>query len=151
MTTKFPTIIHRMSSTYSRWTSNRNMTGSDRSKEPPARNRQERYEFIKEWAEDVRTHPDDGWGEQVHHSSTPHSSLRDMYMEPRRPETGVQATARSPESRRLKLGFSPSNPRNVQQELTRTWSRAMANVRRIHGFSPVANTLSSAPSEGGVG
>lgn len=41
------------------------MTGSDRSEEPPARNRQERYEFIKQWAEYVRTHPDDDWGEQV--------------------------------------------------------------------------------------
>jgi hypothetical protein len=30
-----------------------------------ARNREERLRFIREWAEYVRTHPDDDWGEQV--------------------------------------------------------------------------------------
>jgi hypothetical protein len=30
-----------------------------------ARNREERIQFIREWAEYVRTHPDDDWGEQV--------------------------------------------------------------------------------------
>lgn len=29
------------------------------------RNRRQRYEFIKQWAEYVRTHPDEQWGEQV--------------------------------------------------------------------------------------
>jgi len=33
--------------------------------EKHARNREERIQFIKEWAEYVRTHPDDEWGEQV--------------------------------------------------------------------------------------
>lgn len=30
-----------------------------------ARNRRERLRQIREWAEYVRTHPDDDWGEQV--------------------------------------------------------------------------------------
>lgn len=30
-----------------------------------ARNREERLRFVREWAEYVRTHPDDDWGEQV--------------------------------------------------------------------------------------
>jgi hypothetical protein len=29
------------------------------------RNQRQRYAFIKEWAEYVRTHPDEDWGEQV--------------------------------------------------------------------------------------
>ena len=33
--------------------------------EKHARNREERIQFIKEWAEYVRTHPDGEWGEQV--------------------------------------------------------------------------------------
>ncbi|MFC7079023.1 hypothetical protein [Halorussus caseinilyticus] len=33
--------------------------------EKHADNREERIQFIKEWAEYVRTHPDDEWGEQV--------------------------------------------------------------------------------------
>ena len=33
--------------------------------EKHARNREERLQFIREWAEYVRTHPDDDWGEQV--------------------------------------------------------------------------------------
>lgn len=33
--------------------------------EKHARNREERLRFIREWAEYVRTHPDDVWGEQV--------------------------------------------------------------------------------------
>jgi hypothetical protein len=30
-----------------------------------ARNREERLRFVREWAEYVRTHSDDDWGEQV--------------------------------------------------------------------------------------
>ena len=41
------------------------MSNSDPVDEQFARNQQERYEFIKAWAEYVRTHPDDDWGEQV--------------------------------------------------------------------------------------
>ena len=33
--------------------------------EKHARNHEERLRFIREWAEYVRTHPDDDWGEQV--------------------------------------------------------------------------------------
>jgi hypothetical protein len=33
--------------------------------EKRARNREERLRFVREWAEYVRTHPDDDWGEQV--------------------------------------------------------------------------------------
>lgn len=41
------------------------MSDSPNLKEKHARNREERIQFIKEWAEYVRTHPDDDWGEQV--------------------------------------------------------------------------------------
>lgn len=41
------------------------MSNSDPVDAHLARNQQERYEFIKEWAVYVRTHPDDDWGEQV--------------------------------------------------------------------------------------
>lgn len=41
------------------------MTSSDQVDGHLARNQQERYAFIKEWAEYVRTHSDDDWGEQV--------------------------------------------------------------------------------------
>lgn len=42
-----------------------NMSNSDPVDDHLARNQQERYAFIKQWAEYVRTHPDDEWGEQV--------------------------------------------------------------------------------------
>lgn len=42
-----------------------NMKDSETLEEKHEKNRQQRYEFIKEWAEYVRTHPDDDWGEQV--------------------------------------------------------------------------------------
>lgn len=41
------------------------MSNSSQLDDKHARNRQERLRFIKEWAEYVRTHPDDDWGEQV--------------------------------------------------------------------------------------
>lgn len=44
------------------------MTGSetrDALAEKHARNRERRLQRIKEWAEYVRTHPDDDWGRQV--------------------------------------------------------------------------------------
>lgn len=41
------------------------MNDSKTLEEKHAQNRQQRYAFIKEWAEYVRTHPDDDWGEQV--------------------------------------------------------------------------------------
>lgn len=41
------------------------MTNSDKLDEKRAQNRRERYEQIKEWAEYVRTNPDEDWGEQV--------------------------------------------------------------------------------------
>lgn len=42
-----------------------NMSHSNPVDKQLARNQQQRYTFIKEWAEYVRTHPDDDWGEQV--------------------------------------------------------------------------------------
>ena len=39
------------------------MTNSDERDEKHARNRRERYEQVKTWAEYVRTHPDEDWGE----------------------------------------------------------------------------------------
>jgi hypothetical protein len=41
------------------------MTNSDEHDEKHARNRRERHDQIKAWAEYVRTHPDEDWGEQV--------------------------------------------------------------------------------------
>lgn len=41
------------------------MKNSNGREEKHARNRRERYEQIKSWAEYVRTHPDEDWGEQV--------------------------------------------------------------------------------------
>lgn len=41
------------------------MSNSDALEEKAARNREQRREFVEEWAEYVRTHPDDDWGEQV--------------------------------------------------------------------------------------
>lgn len=41
------------------------MTGSEERERKQARNRRRRLRRIKEWAEYVRTHPDDDWGEQV--------------------------------------------------------------------------------------
>jgi hypothetical protein len=41
------------------------MTNSETLEDKHERNQRQRYEFIKEWAEYVRTHPDDDWGEQV--------------------------------------------------------------------------------------
>ena len=41
------------------------MSNSSNLEEKHAENRRERLEFIKEWAEYVRTHPDDEWGPQV--------------------------------------------------------------------------------------
>lgn len=41
------------------------MTNSDPVDDQLAQNQQERRAFIKEWAEYVRTHPDDDWGKQV--------------------------------------------------------------------------------------
>ena len=41
------------------------MRNSETLAEKHEKNRQQRYEFIIEWAEYVRTHPDDDWGEQV--------------------------------------------------------------------------------------
>jgi CRISPR/Cas system CSM-associated protein Csm4 (group 5 of RAMP superfamily) len=41
------------------------MSNSEILEEKHERNRRQRYAFIKEWAEYVRTHPDDDWGEQV--------------------------------------------------------------------------------------
>lgn len=41
------------------------MTGSEDRERKQARNRQRRLEQIRAWAEYVRTHPDDDWGEQV--------------------------------------------------------------------------------------
>lgn len=41
------------------------MTDSPDLDEKHARNREERLRFIREWAEYVRTHSDDVWGEQV--------------------------------------------------------------------------------------
>lgn len=45
--------------------SKQSMTDSPDLDEKHARNREERLRFIREWAEYVRTHPDDVWGEQV--------------------------------------------------------------------------------------
>jgi hypothetical protein len=41
------------------------MINSETLEDKHERNQRQRYEFIKEWAEYVRTHPDDDWGEQV--------------------------------------------------------------------------------------
>lgn len=41
------------------------MTSSERVDESLARNREQRRAFVVEWAEYVRGHPDDDWGEQV--------------------------------------------------------------------------------------
>ncbi|WP_158059316.1 hypothetical protein [Halorussus halophilus] len=41
------------------------MSNSPELEQKHADNRQERLEFIKEWADYVRTHPDDVWGPQV--------------------------------------------------------------------------------------
>jgi hypothetical protein len=41
------------------------MINSEPLEDKHERNQRQRYEFIKEWAEYVRTHPDDDWGEQV--------------------------------------------------------------------------------------
>ena len=41
------------------------MTDSPDLDEKHARNRKERIRFIRQWAEYVRTHPDDVWGAQV--------------------------------------------------------------------------------------
>lgn len=41
------------------------MTDSDRIEAKQARNRAQRLERIRAWAEYVRTHPDEVWGEQV--------------------------------------------------------------------------------------
>ena len=41
------------------------MRNSETLEEKHEKNRQQRCAFIKEWAEYVRTHPDDDWGEQV--------------------------------------------------------------------------------------
>lgn len=45
--------------------SKQSMTDSPDLDEKHARNREERLSFIREWAEYVRTHSDDVWGEQV--------------------------------------------------------------------------------------
>lgn len=42
-----------------------NMINSEILEDKHERNQRQRYAFIKEWAEYVRTHPDDDWGEQV--------------------------------------------------------------------------------------
>jgi len=41
------------------------MTGSERSERPRADNEKERLRQIRQWAQFVRTHPDDEWGRQV--------------------------------------------------------------------------------------
>jgi len=41
------------------------MTGSERREDKHARNREERLRQIRQWAEYVRTHDDEDWGEQV--------------------------------------------------------------------------------------
>lgn len=41
------------------------MTDSDELERKHARNRERRLQQIREWAEYVRSHPDDDWGEQV--------------------------------------------------------------------------------------
>lgn len=41
------------------------MSDSPDLEEKNARNREERLRFVRQWAEYVRTHPDDDWGEQV--------------------------------------------------------------------------------------
>ena len=41
------------------------MDGSDEREAKHERIRRQRHEFIKQWAEYVRTHPDEEWGEQV--------------------------------------------------------------------------------------
>lgn len=41
------------------------MTGSSPIEDKQARNREQRLEQIREWAEYVRTHPDRDWGQQV--------------------------------------------------------------------------------------
>lgn len=41
------------------------MTDSEELEEKQRRNRRDRYEQIKRWAEYVRTHPDEDWGAQV--------------------------------------------------------------------------------------
>lgn len=41
------------------------MTNSDELAEKHARNREQRIQQVLRWAEYVRTHPDEVWGEQV--------------------------------------------------------------------------------------
>lgn len=45
--------------------SRRSMSDSDELEAKHARNRERRFQRIKAWAEYVRTHPDEDWGEQV--------------------------------------------------------------------------------------
>lgn len=64
------------------------MTSSDRVDDHLAQNQQERYAFIKEWADYVRTHPDDDWGEQVNRLvNSQLDSAR--YVEDERPDLGA--------------------------------------------------------------